>query len=235
MKIELCIKSIRLMEKLMNLIWITPLHSHTYHSLTPFEINSPDLNLLIDNKHYEKHDSIFLLYIKSEEKKNNFLFNESEVIKQIESLRNSMGIMWSSFKNNHINFASEELKKLNVIYDKKNYFKKEIITTLDNLIPIFSIYEIFSRSLSETVYPETTPQRKRFGTYIARYFASRYNLLGVNLMRRFNKLAFNNWAYLIKKKNLSFKQYFKLILKLPIWKHIPEKIKERIIQNLSVK
>ena len=169
------------------------------------------------------------------QKKNyGFLFNESEVKRQIESLRNSMGNMWSNFKNNHINFASEELKRLSAIYDKNSTFKKETIITLDKLIPIFSIYEIFSRSLSETIYPEATPQRKRFGAYIARFFASRYNLFGISLMRHFNKLAFNNWAYLIKRKKLSFKQYFKLILKLPIWKYIPEEIKERIIQNLSV-
>lgn len=234
MEIEFCIKSIRLMEKLMNLIWITPLHSHTYHSLTPFEINSPEFNLPTENEHSEKFDSIFLLYIKSEEKNFDFLFNESEVIGQIESLRNSMGTMWSNFKNNHISFASEELKRLSAIYDKNSTFKKETIITLDKLIPIFSIYEIFSRSLSETIYPEATPQKKMFGAYIARFFASRYNLFGVSLMRHFNKLAFNNWAYLIKKNKLSFKQYFKLILKLPIWKYIPEEIKERIIQNLSV-
>ena len=235
-KIECYMKSIRLMENLMNLIWITPLLSHTYHSLTPFELNYLDLKLLLplEKKYYEKSDSIFILSIKCEENKNGFTFKQSEVIQQIESLRDLMGMMWLNFKDNHINFAIEELNKLSALSYKNQEFKKKTITSINKLIPIFSIYEIFNRSLSETIYPELTPQRKRLGAYIARFFSSRYNLLGVNLMRHFNKLAFNNWSYLIKKKKLSFLEYFEFILKLPIWKHIPAEIKKRIIHNLNV-
>jgi len=236
MKVEFYIKSIQLMEELLNLIWITPLHSHTYHSLTPFELNSLDIKHLIpsEEKLYEDVDSIFLLYIKYKELKNDFTFDITEVIQQISFLRDLMGKMWLNFKEHHINFAINELKKLSVLSYRSRDFKERAINFIDTLIPIFSIYEIFNRPLSETIYPELTPQRRRIGVYIARFFASRYNILGVNLMRHYNNLAFNNWAYLIKKKKLSFLQYFEFVLRLPIWKSIPIEIKKRIIHNLNI-
>jgi len=236
MKIEFCIKSIRLMEELMNLIWITPLHSHTYHSLTPFEFEILGFkqSFLLEDKFYENSDSIFLLYIKHKENKNNFNFKESEVVQKIISLRDLMGKMWLNFKDNHISFALDELEKLSTLSYKNQDFKKKAVSYIDKLIPIFSIYEIFNRPLSETIYPELTPQKKRLWMYIARFFASRYNLLGVSLMRHYNNLAFYNWSYLIKKKKLSFLQYFEFVVKLPIWKYIPIETKRRIIHNLNI-
>jgi hypothetical protein len=145
-----------------------------------------------------------------------------------------MGKMWLNFKDNHISFALEELEKLSTLSYKNQDFKKKAVSYVDKLIPIFSIYEIFNRPLSETIYPELTPQKKRLWMYIARFFASRYNLLGVSLMRHYNNLAFYNWSYLIKKKKLSFLQYFEFVVKLPIWKYIPIETKRRIIHNLNI-
>lgn len=235
-KIEFYLKSIQLMEDLLNLIWITPLHSHTYHNLTLFEYNSLDLKYFynLEDLLNKNHDSVFFLYIRYKEHKDGFVFEVSEILQQIESLRELMGKMWQNFKDEHINFAKFELKKLCTLHYRDKVFKDKTTESVERLIPIFSIYEIFKRSLSETIYPEVTPQRKRFGAYIARFFASRYNLLGVNLMRHFNNLAFNNWAYLIKKKHLSLLQFFEFIIKLPIWKSIPKEIKKRIIYNLNI-
>jgi hypothetical protein len=219
------------MEKLIDLIFITPLQSHTFHSITPFEFNSLDFN---NYNPQEEIDSIFLIYIKYEENEKNFHFNESEVIQQIESLRNLMGKMWLKFRDNNINNALEELNKLSSQIDYGSSFKKNAIKYINNLIPIFSIYEIFHRPLSETIYPEATPERKRLGSFIARFLGSRYNLFGVNLMRLFNNLAFNNWAYFIKKKRISIDHFFEFILKLPIWKYIPLDVKRRMISNLNL-
>jgi hypothetical protein len=229
--VDRCIKSIQLMEKLIDLIWITPLQSHTYHSLTHFELSSLDFNTYNPQ---EKVDSIFLVYIEYEENKKNFCFKESEVIQQIESMRDLMGEMWLKFRDYHINNALKELNKLDTPIYNNTLFKKNAIKYINKLIPIFSIYEIFNRPLSETIYPEATPERKRLGTFIARFFASRYNLFGVNLMRHFNNLAFNNWAYFIKKKRISLNHFFEFILKLPIWKYIPTEVKRKIIYNLNL-
>ncbi|TFF88460.1 MAG: hypothetical protein EU550_01260 [Promethearchaeota archaeon] len=236
MKVEFLIKSIRLMEELINLIYISPLHTHTYHSITPFEFYSLDFKRIfpLEKASSNDSDSIFFSYIKYEELRSDFTFNESEIIQKIEELSVFMGKMWSNFKEKHINFARKQIKELSALSCKNQNFKNKCIKILDETLPIFSLYEIFNRSLSETIYPETSPQRKKLWIYIARFFSSRYNLLGVNLMRHYNNLAFNNWAYLIKKKNLSLIQYFEFIIKLPIWKHIPLEIKRRIIRNLKI-
>jgi len=101
---------------------------------------------------------------------------------------------------------------------------------LNKLIPIFSIYEIFNRSLSESVYPESIPHTERLGAYIASFLTSRYNIFGVNLMHLFNRLAFYNWSYYIFKNKLNRKKFYNFILKLPIWKNIPESIKLKILK-----
>ena len=235
-KIEFYLKSNQLMEDLLNLIWNTPLHSHTYHNLTSFEYYSLDFKYLhsLKENFNKEYDSVFLLYIKYKEHKQNFNFEVTEILQQIKLLGELMGKMWLNFKEAHINFAILELKKISTLYYKDQDFKKKVAKIVGKLLPVFSIYEIFHRSLSETIYPEVTPQRKKLGAYIARFFASRYNLLGVNLMRHFNNLAYNNWAYLIKKKKLSLLQFFELVIKLPIWKSIPTEIKKRIIYNLNI-
>ena len=102
---------------------------------------------------------------------------------------------------------------------------------MDKLLPIIAIYEIFNRPLFESVYPESTPQTKRLGAYFARLLASKYNPVGTNLMNLFNRLAFRNWSYLIIKKGMNRREFFNYLLKLPIWKYIPAKLKIHIIQQ----
>ena len=52
-------------------------------------------------------------------------------------------------------------------------------------------------------------------------------------MRFFNELAYKNWIYLIRYKKISLTELFNLVLNLPIWKYIPLKVKDGIIQSNS--
>ncbi|MEJ2279765.1 MAG: hypothetical protein P8Y70_18780 [Candidatus Lokiarchaeota archaeon] len=103
---------------------------------------------------------------------------------------------------------------------------------IQELIPIISIYELFNRPLSKSVYPESIPQTKRLGAYLAKFLTSRYNIIGLNLIRLFNRLAYKNWIYFIQRNNLNLKTFFRSCLNLPIWKHIPKNVKELILSNL---
>ena len=132
------------------------------------------------------------------------------------------------FKEQQFNLALKKLNELSALSLENSNYNIIVNEYLDDLIPIFSIYEIFNRPLSESVYPESIPRNKRLGAYLASFLTSRYNLFGVNLMNLFNKLAFYNWSYFILKKKLNRTRFFNLILKLPIWKHIPLTVKKRI-------
>jgi hypothetical protein len=214
--IEKFTNTIKLMEKLLELLWNTPLYTHTIH--TPTEYDYGFLSEWNNTNKFEKQspDSIFLLYIKYYEKKYHFTFDEKKILDVLKNLRDNMAEMWFSFKEKHYRFAISKLNELsNLSLDNPNYNRK-VEENLNNLIPIFSIYEIFNRALSESVYPESIPQTKRFGAYFASFLASRYNIFGVNLMHLFNKLNIN--------------QFFQFVVKLPIWKYIPAKVKIRILK-----
>ncbi len=224
---------IRLMELIIKMLWTTPLYTHSIHKTIDNEINlqKQKQNDSTTDFNNTSIDSIFLLFIKKFEVLNSFSFKEMEVINELVKLRDKMGTMWLYFKEKHFNFALKKLNDLSTLsLDDLNY-RKFVNEYIDNLIPIFSIYEIFNRALSESVYPESVPQTKRLGGYLASFLTSRFNPFGVNLMNLFNKLAFNNWSYLIINRNLNRKQFFKLIVKLPIWKNIPKTIKKRILNS----
>jgi len=221
-----------LLEKIRELLWTTPLYMHTIHDPKK---NIKELKFLkqkvddIDDFEQESRESILLSFIKYYERTKNFVFEEKEIIEQLKKLRDFMAKMWLYFKERQFKYA---IKKLNDIatlsLEEKNY-KEKVDEYLDKLIPIISIYEIFHRPLSESVYPESISQTQRIGAHLARFITSKYNPIGFNIMKLFNRMAFYNWSYFIKKNNLSFKRYFNFFLKLPIWKYIPAKIKERIL------
>lgn len=220
-------KSAQLMEDLLNMIWTTPLYTHTIHN--PIKQELKYIEFL---KEFEKNtvDSIFSLYIAYFERKNNITFEENLVLEKIDNLRDKMAQMWLYFKERQFNVA---LRKLNLFSSlsvmDENYF--DIVNkNIDELIPIFSIYELFHRPLAQSVYPEADPQIRRLGAYLASFLTSRYNPIGVNLMILFNKLAFNNWSQLILKNKLNQKDLFKEILNLSLWKHIPNHIKDLILK-----
>jgi hypothetical protein len=222
---------IQLMEIIMKMLWRTPLYTHTIHKTIDDEINLQKQNEFIADFNKTSTESIFLIYIKKFEEINSFSFKEMEIINDLDKLRDNLGIMWLNFKEKHFNFALNKLNDLNTLsLDDPNY-RKIVNEYLDKLIPIFSIYEIFNRALSESVYPESIPQTKRLGGYLASLLTSRFNPFGVNLMKLFNKLAFNNWSYLIKNRKLNRKQFFKLIVKLPMWENINVTIKKRILKS----
>jgi len=220
-KIQECSLHIRLMEIIVKMLWTTPLYTHTNNQTTNND-NFTDFN-------NRSIDSIFLLFIKKFEEINSFSFKEKEVIDQLVKLSDKMGTMWFFFKEKHFNFALKKLDDLSTLSLDDFSYRKVVNEYIDKLIPIFSIYELFNRALSESVYPESVPQTKRLGGFLASILTSRFNPFGVNLMNLFNKLAFNNWSYLIMNRKLNRKQFFKLIVKLPIWKNIPKPIKKRIL------
>ena len=216
--------TIQLLKDLLKLIWITPLFTHTIHNPTKKELKFT--RGLIERE--QSIDSIFHLYISYYEQKKGFKFEEETVIDCINSLRDEMAKMWLYFKERQLNVALRKLNEISKITKKENYVET-ISKYIDELIPIFSIYEILHRPLAESIYPETSPQSKRLGAYIARFLTSRFNPLGVNLMKLFNKLAYRNWSFLISHKRFNLNEFFSFILKLPVWKHIPEDLKKEIL------
>ncbi|MFX1434427.1 MAG: hypothetical protein ACFFBT_07205 [Promethearchaeota archaeon] len=222
---------IHVMEKVLELIWTTPLYTHTLHALTDKE-----KKFLIQDKKIKENfeqksiNSIFFLCLKYYEEKYNFNFEEEDIIRKVDDLKDSMAKMWLYFKESQFNLAIKELSEIsNLSIEDQNYDLK-VNEILDKLIPIFSIYEIFNRSLSESVYPESIPRTERLGAYIASFLTSKYNLFGINLMHLFNRLAFYNWSYYIFKNKLNRKKLYNFILKLPIWKNIPQSIKLKILK-----
>ena len=233
-QIQECSLHVRLMEIIIKMLWTTPLYTHTIHKTIDDEINlqKQKRNEPITDFSKMTIDSIFLLYIKKFEEKNSFSFKEIDVINELINLKDKIGVMWLNFKEKHFNFALKELNDLSTLSLDDISYSKIVNEYIDNLIPIFSIYEIFNRALSESVYPESVPQTKRLGGYLASILTSRFNPFGVNLMNLFNKLAFNNWSYLIINRKLNQKQFFKLIMKLPIWKNIPKTIRKEILNSI---
>jgi len=221
------------MEIIVKMLWTTPLYTHTIHKTISDEIDiqKQKRNEIYTASNNPSMDSIFLRYIKKFEEIKSFSFKEKEVINELVKLSDKMGTMWLYFKEKHFNFALKKLNDLSAFSVDDFSYRKVVNEYIDNLIPIFSIYEIFNRALSESVYPESVPQTKRLGGYLASLLTSRFNPFGINLMNLFNKLAFNNWSYLIINRKLNQKQFFKLIVKLPIWKNIPKTIKKVILSS----
>jgi len=224
---------VKLMERLMEMLWTSPLYTHTIHYpiKEEFDPQKTSENSFITNFENTSIDSIFLLYITHFEKNNDFIFKELDVLSELENLRDIMGTMWLYFKEKHFNYALKKLNTLSTLSLDNYDYNKIVNEYINNLVPIFSIYEIFNRSLSESVYPESIPQTKRLGAYLASILTSRFNPFGVNLMNLFNKLAFYNWSYFILKRKLNRTRFFNTLFKLPIWKYIPQNIVKKILDS----
>jgi hypothetical protein len=231
-KIEKIHKHKHLIEKLRSLLWITPLYAHTIHDPSrlkesfKFSKNVKDL----DDLDYDisSKESIFLTFIRSFEKDHNFCFEDSEILNAVKKLRDEMAKMWLYFKERYFKYALNQLKEMAEYSINDKDYKKKIRTKLKNLIPIMAIFEIFIRPLSESVYPESVPQTQRLGAHLAKFLTSKYNPLGLSLIKFFNILAYRNWSFLITQKRLSFEDFFNTIVDLPIWEDIPENIKDAI-------
>jgi len=198
------------MNDLLQMLWITPLFTHTSQ---------------------KDCDSVFLEYIKTQENESDLKFKEEELLTKFVDLDKYMATMWLKFKEKFVYLASKMLKELSDAPLTSSADISGIDRYLYELIPIFSIYEIFNRPLSKSIYPESIPQTKRLGAYVARFLTSKYNIFGVNLMHFFNELAYNNWIYLMRNKKITLPELFNLILKLPIWKYIPLKVKNKIAKS----
>jgi hypothetical protein len=192
------------------MLWITPLFTHTSQ---------------------KDCDSVFLEYIKTQEIECDLKFKEEELLTKLFDLDKYMAAMWSKFKEKFFNLALKMLKELSNHSFTSSVNISKIDRYLQSLIPIFSIYEIFNRPLSKSIYPESIPHTKRLGAYVARFLTSKYNIFGINLMHFFNKLAYHNWIHLMRNKKITLPELFNLIIKLPIWKYIPPTVKDRITQS----
>ncbi|MCK4286883.1 MAG: hypothetical protein KAX18_11800, partial [Candidatus Lokiarchaeota archaeon] len=225
------IQYINLLEKLKELLWTTPLYTHTIHNPTKKELKLKFIikGRALDDFDQESTNSILLSLINQYERIYEFKFKDDEVINELKILRDSMGKMWLYFKERQFRYAVNKLNEISSLSVDKQGFNTEVNDYLDKLIPIFSIYELFNRSLVESVYPESIPNTNRVGASLAKFFASKYNPIGINLMNLFNRLAFQNWSFFVNKKKLSINQFFNLILRLPIWKNIPENLKRNIL------
>jgi hypothetical protein len=226
----------KLIEDLIELLFNTPLYTHTVHNPREKQADISHISSFkeIYSGEPESINSILITYINVYEKENNLRFEEQEVLKELKELRDHMAKMWLYFKERHFRFALKKLNDLTELSLEDPAYKEKVKSSLSRLIPIISIYEIFHRPLSESVYPETKTQtRSQFTVAIARFLTSKYNPIGYNILRLFNRLAFRNWAYLIKKNQLSFSKFFALILRLPIWKNIPEKLTQFMLHNIE--
>ncbi len=223
-----------LMEKLRDLLFITPIYMHTIHTPSNLELDQGIIGKSETIEEYEREssNSILLSFIKKYEHDHAFIFEEKEVIKEIKGLRDNMAKMWLYFKERQFKYAVKKLNQLESLSLIENNYISSIKEAVEMLIPIISIYEIFHRSLAESVYPESIPQTQRLWAYVAEFLTSKYNPIGVNLMNLFNKLAFHNWSYLILKKKMNHKQFFNFILKLPIFRNIPIEVKA-VIMNYN--
>jgi hypothetical protein len=236
-EIEILSLYIRLITKLRETLWTTPLFTHTIHNPTKKEKNSNITSKISDYDEFDQEstNSILLSLINQYERIYEFKFTDNEVINELKILRDSMGKMWLYFKERQFRYAVNKLNEISSLSVDKQGFNTEVNDYLDKLIPIFSIYELFNRSLVESVYPESIPNTNRVGASLAKFFASKYNPIGINLMNLFNRLAFQNWIFFINKKKLSINQFFNFILRLPIWKNIPENLKRNILNNSNKK
>ncbi|TFG29809.1 MAG: hypothetical protein EU532_02330 [Promethearchaeota archaeon] len=230
-------KTLNLIERLREFLWTTPLFTHTIHSPTNRELKHKLLNpaKIEEDFDQESTDSILLNLVKRYEKKQDFKFEDPEIIEEIKNLRDLMAKMWLYFKERHFRYACRKLEELAHLPLDAHDYDEKITTYLDKLIPIISIYELFNRPLAESVYPESSPHTNRLGNYLARFFSSKYNPIGVNLMNVFNNLAFYNWSYFIKKQKLSYSNFFEFVLKLPIWHHIPPNVKTKVLSHNTKK
>ena len=239
-KIEEVHKHKHLIERLRTLLWITPLYSHTIHDPSRLKESFKFSKKVgeLDDFEYDisSKESIFLSFIRSYEEDNDFSFQDSDVLNAVRGLRDKMAKMWLYFKERYFKYALNQLREMGEYSVKDKGYKKKIKDKLKNLIPIMAIFEIFIRPLSESVYPESVPQTQRLGAHLAKFLTSKYNPLGLRLIKFFNNLAYRNWKYLITQKGFNKKEFFNFIVDLPVWDEIPENVKKTIkIDNIQEK
>ncbi len=223
---------VKILEKVRNKLWTTPLYSHTVHTplLQPKKIDSTK-EIDLEEIEREESESTLIATVKKYRKKYGIEFKEDEIIESLEELRDYMASFWLIFRERHLNYAKRKMSKIITLSLKDPDYKEKVIKLIDDLIPILTIHEIFIRPLSDSVYPESIPQSQKMWTYLARFITSKYNPLGFNLVHIFNRIAYNRWAYFFKKKGIKYKNLFNFYLKMPIWSNIPKNIMKYMKEN----
>ena len=113
--------------------------------------------------------------------------------------------LWINFKEQHFLLVLKKIEKLSNLELNNKEYNRKVNKYLNELLPIISIYEIFNRSLSDSVYQEIISKTKRFWAYVAQFLTSKYNPIGIKLMNLLNRLTYYNCAYLIYKKKMESK------------------------------
>ncbi len=213
-----------ILDKIRQKLWTTPLYTHTVHSPKQYKLTYTQEENDLDELEQEESDSILLKLVRKYGKKYKIEFNEEKIIEKLEELRDDMAKMWLYFKERHLNYAKRKMMKITTMSVNDPNYREKILKLVDELIPIITIHEIFIRPLSDSVYPESIPQTQKMWSYLATFLNSKYNLMGVNLIKTFNRIAYYRWAYFFKKKNIKFNHFFDYFIKLPIWENIPDEI-----------
>lgn len=225
---------IKILNKIRNKLWTTPIFSHTVHSPLKYKELEMFKQEDLDELDQEESESILLATLKKYRKKHNIELNEPQIVKKLEELRDAMASLWLYFRERYLNFAKRKMLKITSMSIKDPDYRKKTLELVDELMPIITIHEIFIRPLSDSVYPESIPQSQKMWTYLARFLTSKYNPIGFNLMKIFNRISYSRWSYYFKKKGIKYQDYLNFFLKMPIWGNIPKNVMD-LMKNLDKK
>ncbi|MHA1733333.1 MAG: hypothetical protein ACTSU5_15410 [Promethearchaeota archaeon] len=198
-------------------LWNTPLYTHAI--LEGEEATNGSFGL--GGLSHERKDSILL--VKTYRFQERWGISYDAIVKDLKKIRDEMARTYFYFKARYLEFAQKTLVEFSRLSRHASNYRETLFRTVDELLPIFTIYEILQRPLSDSAYPEMMLSRQRLLSYVARFFGQKYNPIGVSLMHIHNKLAFSRWSWLIHQKRMTFRSFFEFVGALPIWIHIPKK------------
>lgn len=204
-------------------LWNTPLYTHAILE----EETDDDLGLGYIS--HEQKDSILL--VKTYKFQEEWGISYAAIIEDLKKIRDEMARIYFYFKARYLEHAKRALADLARLPRGTKNYQEILFRAVDDLLPIFTIYEILQRPLSDSAYPEMMQSKQKLLSFVARFFGWKYNPLGVSLMYLHNTLAYRRWSWLIHQRNLSFPQFYRFIENLPIWTHIPGKSEKKVDQS----
>lgn len=197
---------IQFLNELREDLWNTPLYSHAI-----LEEDQDDRFQLSR----EKKDSVLLM--KAYNFQETWGVSYDAIIADLQKIRDEMARIYFYFKARHLEYASRRVSELSRLSRNHPAYMERLFETIDEVVPIFTIYEILQRPLSDSAYPEMAVGRQRLWSSLALFFGNKYNPLGVSLMKLHNRLAFKRWAWFVHKHQLSLRQFYEFVAKIPIW------------------
>ncbi|GAB4305282.1 MAG: hypothetical protein Kow0069_00820 [Promethearchaeota archaeon] len=166
----------------------------------------------------QKKDSILL--VKAYEFEETWGIKYDAIVRDLKKIRDEMARIYFYFKARHLEWAQRALLEVSGRISREKPHPKQVLAAVDELVPVFTVYELLQRPLSDSAYPEMMPPRKKFWSFVARFLNYRFNPFGVPMITLHNKLAFRRWAWLIRERGMNFREFFQFVSKLPIWTHV---------------